>query len=322
MGGTMTIGPYRSKLGKARILEARDILGNDSIPGLAYPLTCRWPEGIPVQGIVVFCHGLGSGGRKYTGVSAYWAAHGYLVLHPTFPDAIDIVVAREPELGLNLDQDLSGWADLPEVRARMFEILHAPFSWIARLDIVKALMSALPQVLEATCGPLPDPVPCAIAGHSFGAYTAQLVAGAEIDLPERPAQRFADSRFAAAILLSAQGRDQQGLRDGSWNGMTGPFLNVTGTRDYGAKGGDWLWKCEPYDFAPAGDKYLAVLENGDHHLGGLGGRQTQVPAQIDAVEQVTLAFLDAYLRDCRTASDWLRSIADRIGDCPVLFKSK
>lgn len=318
----MTTMPYRSELKAERVREARDILENGGIADLVWPLTCRWPEGIPVQGIVIFCHGLGSNGRKYAGISEHWAAHGYLVVHPTFPDAIEIVAAREPDLRLDLGLELSGWTDLPEVRVRMLEILHAPSSWMARLNTVNAVMSALPRVLEATCGPLQKPVPCVIAGHSFGAYAAQLLAGAEIDMPERPAQRFADGRFAAAILLSAQGRDQQGLRDGSWDGMTGPVLNVTGTRDRGAKGGDWRWKCEPYDFAPAVGKYLAVLEDGDHDLGGLSGRQAQVPAQMDAVEQVTLAFLDAYVRDRQAAFDWLGSIADRIGDFPVLFKRK
>src|SRR5690606_13641134 len=108
----------------------------------------------------------------------------------------------------------------------------------------------------------------AITGHSFGAYTAQLFAGAEIDLPGEGPRNFRDDRFSAAILLSAQGRDQQGLREGSWDGIEGPMLNVTGTLDGGAKGQDWHWKMEPYELAPAGDKYLAVLVGADHYLGG------------------------------------------------------
>ena len=206
----------------------------------------------------------------------------------------------------------------------MHEILHTPARWMDRLDIVRKVMAALPRIFETTCGTPSVSISCAIAGHSFGAYTAQLLAGAEIDMPDRPPQRFADSRFTAAILLSAQGRDQQGLRENSWNGMTGPMLNVTGTRDRGAKGGDWHWKCEPYDFAPAGSKYLAVLEEGDHFLGGLteGNASAKIPAQIDAVKQVTLAFLDVHLRDREAARVWLGAIDGRIGDCPVLFKRK
>ena len=126
------------------------------------------------------------------------------------------------------------------------------------------------------------------------------------------------------MLLSAQGRDQQGLRDGSWDAMDGPVLTVTGTLDRGAKGGDWRWKSEPYDLAPAGGKYLAVLEDSDHYLGGFAdnGIQRQVPGQREAVKQITLAFLDAHLRGGPAAGDWLAAIDDRVGDCRLLFKRK
>src|SRR5690606_23010804 len=125
---------------------------------------------------------------------------------------------------------------------------------------------------------------------------AQLFAGAEIDLPGEGPRNFRDDRFSAAILLSAQGRDQQGLREGSWDGIDGPMLNVTGTLDGGAKGQDWHWKMEPYELAPAGDKYLAVLVGADHYLGGIARPdQSPAPRQSEAVAQLTLAFLDAYV---------------------------
>ena len=142
-------------------------------------------------------------------------------------------------------------------------------------------------------------------------------------MPGEGPRSFRDDRFAAAILLSAQGRDQQGLREGSWDGITGPMLNVTGTLDGGAKGQDWHWKVEPYEFAPPGGKYLALLTDADHYLGGIARpEQAPVPAQKDAVFQLTLAFLDAYVIESAAAKSWLASVTDRIGDCPVLFKRK
>ncbi|WP_193175796.1 hypothetical protein [Oricola nitratireducens] len=147
---------------------------------------------------------------------------------------------------------LAAWTTLPSLRTRLFEILHSPDYWLARIEIVRRVMDGLYAVIAQTVGKSAGPVPAAIAGHSFGAYTSQLFAGAEIDIPGRGTRRFRDDRFNAAILLSAQGRDQQGLRERSWAGISGPLLNVTGTLDGGAKGQDWHWKLEPYKFAPPG----------------------------------------------------------------------
>lgn len=303
--------------------EARDVLA-DHAAFAERPLICRWPEDRAPEGFVVFCHGLGSNGSEYAAISSHWARHGYLVVHPTFRDTIATVAREEPELGLDPRADLSSWTAIPHVKGRMHRILHTPGRWLERLAVVRRLMDALPEILEATCGRQTRLIPGAIAGHSFGAYTAQLLAGAEIDMPNDPARRFHDERFKAAVLLSAQGRDQQGLRDGSWDAMSGPMLNVTGTLDRGAKGGDWRWKSEPYDLAPAGGKYLAVIEDGDHFLGGFTERDTQrrVPAQQEAVKQVTLAFLDAHVRDRPAARNWLGSIDREVGECRLLFRRK
>jgi len=319
----MTFVPQTSVPGRYTVAVRTDIVPAGMSDRMVLPLVCRWPEERLPKGVVVFCHGLSASGHDYAGLSEYWAAHGYLVIHPTFPDWIGAVAASEPHLGLDPAGDLNGWGADPKVRARMFEILHEPWYWFERIRIVRQVMDRLDQVLEATCKRSLDAVPVAIAGHSFGAYTSQLFAGAWIDIPGEGPRNFRDDRFAAAILLSAQGRDQQGLREGSWDGISGPMLNVTGTRDGGAKGQDWHWKVEPYEFAPQGDKYLALLTDADHYLGGIARPdQSPVPAQKDAVEQLTLAFLDAYLPKDASAKNWLAGLSNRIGDCHGLFKRK
>jgi hypothetical protein len=205
----------------------------------------------------------------------------------------------------------------------MYEILHTPSYWIERVRIVRQVMDSLEAVFAATCGTPPAPISGAIAGHSFGAYTSQLFAGAEIDVPGEGCRNFKDVRFAAAILLSAQGRDQQGLREGSWDDITGPMMNITGTLDGGAKGQDWHWKVEPYEFAPPGDKYLALLTDADHYLGGIARPgQSSSAAQKDAVFQLTLAFLNAYVTSDSAAKSWLGLVTDCVGGCRVLFERK
>ncbi len=296
-------------------------------PGLAdispLPLVCRWPNGRAIKGFAIFCHGLSASGRHYAEICNHWASHGYLVICPTFPDWVDAVAKAEPQIGYEPGGNGLAWLQHPEMRTRLYEILHTPEYWLARIEIVRLAMDNLATIFAQTCGAQPAAIKGAITGHSFGAYTSQLFAGCEIDLPGEGAVNFRDDRFAAAILLSAQGRDQQGLREGSWDGITGPMLNVTGTRDGGAKGQDWHWKVEPYEFAPPGDKYQALVTDADHYLGGIAvPEQMPVPAHMDAVKQITLAFLDAYLAGQTGARDWLASITDRVGDASLVFERK
>lgn len=304
-----------------QMTRAGSVARSDAVTLGDLTLTVRWPDTLAPRGTVVFCHGLGSSRAAYGGLTDTWAAHGYVVIQPTFPDAIGQIAVERPELGLDPGADLSGWTAMPEIRAAMHGVLHDSDYWMHRVRIVQAIMDGLGGILGQTC-PEARGLPVAVAGHSFGAYTTQLFAGAEIDLPGHGATRFGDKRFAAALILSGQGLDQQGLREGSWDGLTGPVLTVTGTRDGGAKGQDWHWKCHPYELGPAGDKYLMVLEEGDHYLGGFAPGDEGIIAQKDAVRGATLAFLDAYLARQMCAQNWLRLVEDGIGDARVLFRSK
>ena len=307
------------------VVEALDLHIEGASFGAVRGLACRWPEGAAPKACVIFGHGLGESGLSYAELCRYWAAHGYLVICPTFADWIEAIAAAHPDIGEALEgHDPMDWSSLPDVAPMVLALLHQPFYWLERIRIVREILGRIDDIMAATCGAPKSQIPLAIAGHSFGAYLSQLFAGAEIDVPGQGATSFKDDRFRAAILLSAQGRDQQGLREGSWDPMTGPVLNVTGTLDGGARGQDWHWKCEPYDFAPPGGKYLAVIENAAHNLGGVARitKRENDPAQRDAVHQLTLAFLDAYPMGDPAALEWLSSITDRIGGCPVLFKRK
>ena len=55
------------------------------------------------------------------------------------------------------------------------------------------------------------------AGHSLGAYTAQGVGGATVEVPGKDeSPSVADLRLKAILQLSGQGIDQQGLHKDSW----------------------------------------------------------------------------------------------------------
>ncbi len=320
----MTLDTYTPAHGPFQVNVSHDLTIADT-GSATLPLTCRWPQTVTPQGFVIFCHGLGSNGREYSEFSSRLAAHGYFVVHPTFPDWIGAVARAEPELGLDPDsQDLPQWAANPMVRNRMHEILHTPHYWTKRVRIVRRILDEKDAILSRFGIADTSELPCAIAGHSFGAYTSQLMAGAEIDVPGQGTTTLRDERIRAAVLLSAQGRDQQGLREGSWDALNVPMLTVTGTLDRGAKGQNWEWKSEPFTLSPPKGKYLAVLKGGDHYLGGItrAGPQEGILEQREAVFRLTLAFLDAHLLQNKSSEAWLGLTDHQCADGLLILNQK
>ena len=251
-------GPVRSRRSSRYAPRSPSRASTDGMP---LPLTCRWPAIAAPKGLVIFCHGLGASGRDYAELSGFWAAHG-LSGHP--PDLSRLDRRRRDGRAANsasIRRQIHGLGCRPRgPGADVRDPAHAVL--LARTD---------PDRARRCCDGL-DAVLAAPAGASRRRFRRRhrrpflrrLYRAALRRRRNRPAgcgpRSFRDDRFAAAILLSAQGRDQQGLREGSWDAITGPMLNVTGTLDGGAKGQDWHWKVEPYELAPPGDKYLALLD--------------------------------------------------------------
>src|SRR5205085_1277074 len=110
-----------------------------------------------------------------------------------------------------------------------------------------------------------DRVRVGVGGHSYGAYTSQMIGGATLKLPGEATRRsFADKRVVAVLLMSAQGRDRIGLTDGSWDSLRVPMMLMTGSEDTGRAGQSPDWRLEPYKFSPPGDKYAVFIEGANH----------------------------------------------------------
>ena len=316
---------YQSRFPKHEVALSQQIVLESDAKEAPLTLTCRWPKGADPLGFIIFSHGLGSSRHDYAELAENWAAYGYLVVQPTFPDWIGYIAAAEPQLGLDPNSaEIEKWITLPEVVPHMMGLLHKPFYWKARIQIVKQILDQSSFIIHSTCPGSPEEIPCAAAGHSFGAYTSQLLAGATIDLPGVGPTQYRDPRIKAAALISAQGRDQQGLWDGSWSTIACPMVTITGTLDQGAKGQGPQWKSEPYEFAPPGDKYLAVFQNAGHQFGGItrtGGKGDNIE-QRKAMAQLTLAFWNAHLLNDPEAKSWLAAITTQIGQWPVTLARK
>jgi predicted dienelactone hydrolase len=143
------------------------------------------------------------------------------------------------------------------------------------------------------------------AGHSYGAMTTTILAGASIrtkvggDLVS-----LADPRIKAAIVLSGQGEGQMGFGEGSWTNLKIPLLVMTGSKDRGARGQDPMWRKAPFANSPAGEKYWTFIDGATHM--SFAGRDSN-NAIVSVIERTTQTFWDAQLKDDEAAKQSLNS---------------
>lgn len=298
-------GPYPVQESDRQALEVE---GNRTLP-----LRIYYPKSEGKFPVILFSHGVGASKARYSLLSKFLASYGYVLIHPTHADAL--VLQRKAPTPQNLE--ISVQTMLKDVRG-----------WQQRVQDLISILDELPELetqLSEFQGKF-DLENIGVGGHSYGAYTAQLIGGVQIDIPDgKNSTSFLDPRINAILLLSPQGSGQQGLTASSWNQQTVPMMVMTGSRDRGAQGQDYKWKMEPFDLAPPGDKYLVFIEGAYHvsfsmplsetppgqsRLGRpskVAGPQQQAIA--DYIKIASLAFWDSYLKQNSEANTYLHSDA-------------
>lgn len=132
--------------------------------------------------LLVFSHGLGGARERYAYLGRYWASRGFYSLHLQH-DGSDRKVWQGSRLFLPF---------------RLMDAAGAEEA-LARTDDVRF---ALDQLLKMPLASGIDAQQILIAGHSYGANTAMLLAGAQVEHAGKR-QNLRDPRIKAAILISA-----------------------------------------------------------------------------------------------------------------------
>lgn len=135
-----------------------------------------------------------------------------------------------------------------------------------------------------------------LAGHSWGAYTAQALAGGRYT----HGSSFRDARISAFCPISPQGRDKfgsfdKGPGDNTWMNIVPPMLNFVGSKevDGDTKFIETGWRFRSYERYPSTEaKYQALVPGADHLALSGGG----TAAQLAYVAQNSRVFFDVYLR--------------------------
>jgi len=249
--------------------------------------------------VILFSHGLGGAREGNAYLGRHWSARGFCVVflqHAGSDEAVwrDLPFPeRLPALrkAVNLSTTLDRYRDVPAV-----------------LDRLEAFNGEAGGPLAGRL----DSARVGIAGHSFGAVTAQGVTG------QRTADRrmpFTDRRIGAALLMSPS---LPRIGDGAtaFGGVAIPWMIMTGTEDDSPVGNATPEsRREVFAALPTGGKYELVLFQGEHQAFGdrvlPGSKRPRDPNHHRVVLALSTAFFDAFLRGDEQARAWLESDAPR-----------
>jgi dienelactone hydrolase len=288
---------YKGKAGpfpvEEILLEWKDARRNRSVPVKIY--RPKKEEG--AFPLIVFSHGLGGSREGYGYLGSHWASHGYISLHLQ-----------------HIGSDAAIWRDVPKTeRLRAMRMAAAdPRNALHRPVDVRFAIDQM-VALNRKTGPFKGRIDIGkigIAGHSFGAHTALLIAGQKLIGPNERSLSFADSRVKAMAAMSAPVPQRKNLLARSYEGVVLPCLHMTGTADHSIVGKTKVEERRlPFDHISGVDQFLIVLKGGDHMVFS-GRKRHQGPRRTDPVfhgviRMSTVAFWDAYLKRDHTAIRWL-----------------
>ncbi|MDC8784182.1 alpha/beta hydrolase family protein [Roseateles koreensis] len=285
--GTAPAAPELSDWAKAAVAEGvqvHDLDWRDASRQRDVPVRLYWPaqaqagQKVP---LVVFSHGIGSSRRGYSYLGAYFASQGYASLHVQ-----------------HVGSDRQVWMGNP---LQLVSRLQAAAQEGEALNRVADVKFALDQLLQTEYAPAIDTERIAAAGHSYGANTTLLLAGAQV---ERHGHRLDlhEPRIKAAIIISAPPFYGEPELPKIIGPIAIPTLHITATDDviripgYYSAAQDRLDLFEAAN--PSAPKMLAVFEGGSHSMftdRGLTGGVSLNPRAKQATKELAVAFMNQAL---------------------------
>jgi dienelactone hydrolase len=229
--------------------------------------------------LIIFSHGLGGSREGYSYLGSNWAARGYASLHIQHVGSDNQLWRGNP---LNLVSRLQSAANEAEAIAR-----------------VQDLRFALDSIF-AEAGSRLDPRRIVAAGHSYGANTALLAAGAVFERVQGR-QSYGEPRLSGAVLISAPPFHGEIDAEAVVRPIAIPTLHITATGDeirlpgYLSSHED---RVRVFSAIGSARKALVVFRDGAHSMFtdrlAPGGQELNVQVKA-ATRDLTLAFLDEVL---------------------------
>jgi len=226
--------------------------------------------------LVAFSHGAYSAPERYAALLQAIAASGFVVVAPLHIDSELLTNGQEPP------SHFETWS------TRKADLRLVP-------EAVRSIEAALAgvKITAVDDGYL-------VAGHSYGAFIAQVLAGAT-GMGEDANM---DRRIDGIIAFSPPGPLPDFIADDAWDGLSAPQLVVTGTADI-LPGflDEWELHTLPHQRAESGQQWLWVGKDVDHYFGKLIGRLSNdiSPQKEQFVEALAVTQQFALLHSNRSA---------------------
>ena len=276
-------GPYAVKSVEKLVLR-------DNKQGKELQLKITYPDGKGKFPVIIWSHGAYGSKDSYEPLIRHWAGYGYVCIQANHSDS--------RSLGVRFG-DRAAFKD-----------------WKSRPRDVSFVIDSLDEIASEVQGLAEkmDRAAIGVGGHSYGAHTAQLVAGVTTTSGRRgERESHTDKRPQAFLLISPQGTGEM-LDRNSWRELTRPAMVITGSMDNSKRTNkSYTWRMEPFDYAPPGNKYLLFIQGADHSFGGITGRTSGLRLgstnvdHVDYVKSASVAFWDAYLKHNEKAMGYLHS---------------
>ncbi|HEV3214767.1 MAG TPA: hypothetical protein VGZ27_03545 [Vicinamibacterales bacterium] len=255
-------------LGGTHNLVLRDAARDRDVPVKVYD-----PSRPGASLLILFSPGFGGSKDGYEYLGRGWSDAGYVVVIMTHLGSDQEAVRR---YGASLSRDPRASFTLQVDRTTDVAFV------LDSLDLIEQQIPALRgRISRQRIG---------VAGHSMGAGTALLVAGARAAPPAGALRTFRDPRVTAAIAMSPQGAGEEGFTEASWNDLRVPVMTMSGTLDLGIAGQPATWRLEPFQHMPPVDKFQVIVD-GARHLSFATGERFH-----PCILKETLAFWESFLK--------------------------
>ena len=262
------------------------------------------PEGNGPFPAIILSPGLMLNCDHYTYLCRHWASYGYLVVNIAHNDGRFAGDNNQVVQSYHLAHD--AWQ---EIEAARYD------------DVVRVVE----QLVSGSLAELVDPRRIAVAGHSAGSYTAQLMIGLRPE-DETFAERAGDARIAAALAMSPLGLDVWTLGEDSWDEIDRPCMMMAGSEDIdGIVTFDAEVRRDGFAHTRGPDQFMVTMLGASHYdFDDTLINSTYESGYHDYVCMISTAFFDAYLNHNVPAWLWLCGTSPELGSfgvCTVEVKN-
>jgi predicted dienelactone hydrolase len=293
---------YKLETGPLAVNEVAGLVLHDEKRNKDVRVRIFYPVMTGKYPVIVFSHGAGGSDTCCESLTRHWATYGYITIQPIHDDSVE--------------QRRSSGDENARFPQAIREALKNPVLWESRPRDISFLLDSLALLQKRVAGlnGKIDTNRISVAGHSLGSYTAEVIAGALVDLPDHPGQNFSDPRVKAILCLSPQGPGQFGLTAHSFANFSLPFMGVTGSLDNLGPLANAAWHKIPFERSQPGDKYEVFIK-GASQMSFVtaetvnSARSSQAAAILGYTNSASLAFWDAYLKDDPAGKQFLESDA-------------